>query len=171
MNFPPLTELLPHRPPFLLLRQVLTHGPTETVCETVFDPDFVRLFGGGDAAGGFTVPAAFALELIAQAMAVHDGLRRHGEAASQSPRRLAATRGLLLGSRRFELLVRTLPAGVPLRIVAGGDNDDGGNDGEASPAAASTGLVRFRGRVEDQAGTILAHGNVTVLETRSEFPG
>lgn len=150
--FPPLTELLPHRPPMLLLRGILHHAPMETVCKAFFDADFARLLGDENA-----VPAVFGLELIAQTMAVHDGLRRRAEG------RARATRGLLLGSRRFELLAPALPVGEILRVIATGEA------GEPTPAALA-GLVRFSGRVEDGAGRVLARGDVTVLEHRPAAP-
>ena len=133
--YPPIADLLPHRPPMLLLRAVLSHAPEETRCEACIDPDFAAACGG-------EAPAAFALEMIAQAAAAHHGL------ATRGPR---ATRGLLLGSRRLILHCRALPTGQPLRVVVRG-GDAAGN------------LMRFEGRVEDAAGRILAEGDATVLE-------
>lgn len=128
----------------LLLRGVLSHRRDETCCEGWFDEAFAQACGG-------TVPAAFGLELIAQAAAVHHGLRRRGE-GDVPP---AATRGLLLGSRRLSLGSRSLPVGEPLRITV---IDDGREPGPG-------GLIRFEGRVQDAAGRILASGDATVLES------
>lgn len=136
--FPPIAELLPHRPPMLLLRAVLSHAPGETWCEAGIDAGFAAACGG-------EAPAAFALELIAQAAAAHHGL------ATRGPQ---ATRGLLLGSRRLLLHCRALPTGEPLRVgIRGG--------------AAAGSLIRFEGRVEDAAGRLLAEGDATVLEELS----
>ncbi|MBV9128143.1 MAG: hypothetical protein JO117_08670 [Verrucomicrobia bacterium] len=150
-EFPALTELLPHRPPMLLLHRVLTHAAGETVCEAMFDAEFARYCCSTNAEAA--VPAAFCLELIAQTMAVHDGLLRRAEG------RPRATRGLLLGSRRFELHAPALPIATPLRVIARGQLNDA--------AVASAGLVRFDGRVESADGaTLYARGDVTVLEHR-----
>lgn len=143
--FPAPGELLPHRPPMLLLRAVLSHGRETTSCEGWFDEAFARACGG-------EVPAAFGLELIAQAAAVHHKLRQRGQGENHP----AATRGLLLGSRRLTLGGRSLPVGVSLRVTV----FDGGQ--EPGPG----GLIRFEGRVEDNAGRILASGDATVLEAR-----
>lgn len=139
--YPPITDLLPHRPPMLLLREVLSHSPAETCCEAVIEPGFAAACGG-------EAPAAFALEMIAQAAAAHHGLcLRH-----PGPR---ATRGLLLGSRRLQLGRRALPTGERLRVIVLGGN--------SAPVAGE--LIRFEGRVEDQTGQVLAAGDATVLET------
>ncbi len=140
--YPPIADLLPHRPPMLLLREVISHSPEETRCEAIIDADFAAACGG-------EAPAAFALEMIAQAAAAHHGLclREPG------PR---ATRGLLLGSRRFQLNGRALPTGQPLQVIVIG------------AAAPSGGLIRFEGRVEDLAGRVLASGDATVLESPAE---
>lgn len=100
------------------------------------------------------MPAAFGLELIAQAAAAHHGLRQRANGRSQPP----AARGLLLGSRRLALGGRSLPAGEPLKVTVG--------DGDQEPAPG--GLIRFEGRVEDAAGRWLASGDATVLEWRPD---
>ena len=146
-RFPPPGNLLPHRPPMLLLRSVLSHAPDETCCEGWIDGEFARFCGG-------EVPAAFGLELIAQTAAVHHGLT---QLAAGSPYR-RASRGLLLGSRRLEIGARTLPAGQPLRVTVTG--------GSTPPAPG--GLIRFEGRVVGPGGVMLARGDATVLEMRPD---
>ncbi len=141
----------------LLLRSVLSHTPDTTICEAFFDSAFMEACDPGPH-GGLLVPAAICLELVAQTMAVHDGLLRRAEG------RPRATRGLLLGSRKFELLARELPATAPLRVVASGQLND--------TTLASAGLVRFHGCVESLDGaTVFARGDVTVLEHRPPPPG
>ena len=142
-TFPPTGELLPHRPPMLLLRAVRSHAPGETVCEGVFDEAFARACGG-------EVPAAFGLELVAQAAAVHHALAQMAAGGVH----VRAGRGLLLGSRRLDLRVRSLPVGEALVVVVEGGGEPPGPGG----------LIRFEGRVEDAAGTVLARGDATVLE-------
>ena len=144
-RWPAPAELLPHRPPMLLLRAVLSHGPDETCCEGWLEASFAQLCGGN-------VPIAFALELIAQTAAVHHGLCELARGRGFT----RATRGLLLGSRRLQLLARTLPTTEPLRVTVVG--------GREPPNPG--GLIRFEGRVENGAGECLAMGDATVLEWR-----
>ncbi len=146
-SFPSPGDLLPHRPPMLLLRAILSHRPEETCCEGWFEETFARACGGA-------VPAAFGLELIAQAAAVHHGLRQRADGHSHDP----AARGLLLGSRRLALASRFLPASEALKVTV----LDGGQ--EPTPG----GLIRFEGRVEDASGRVLASGDATVLEWRPD---
>ncbi len=131
----------------LLLRAVRTHAPGETSCEAWFDEGFARACGG-------EVPAAFGLELIAQAAAVHHALAQ----VAAGGEHVRAARGLLLGSRRLNLRARTLPVGATLLVtVRGGDEPPGPG-----------GLIRFEGSVEDAGGQILASGDATVLEMRAD---
>lgn len=142
--FPAPGDLLPHRPPMLLLRAVLGHRPGETCCEACFGDDFARLCGG-------QVPVAFGLELIAQAAAVHHALSRlEGQGSHER-----APRGLLLGSRRLRMEARSLPTNEPLRVIVLGSQEPSGPGG----------LIRFEGRVEDAAGRLLVGGDATVLES------
>lgn len=131
----------------LLLRAVLSHRPEETCCEGWFDETFARACGG-------TVPAAFGLELIAQAAAVHHGLRQRADGRTHD----SAARGLLLGSRRLALGRGSLPVGEALTVTV--------LDGGQEPAPG--GLIRFEGRVEDAAGRVVASGDATVLEWRPD---
>lgn len=148
--FPSPAELLPHRPPMLLLEAVVSHQAGQTVCAARFDEGFAQ-HGGGE------VSAAFGLELIAQAAAVHHGLRQRAAGNGHPP----ATRGLLLGSRRLQLDARTLPVGATLHVTV----LDGG------PGPGSGGMIRFEGRVETVGGTALVSGDATVLEIRPEDVG
>jgi predicted hotdog family 3-hydroxylacyl-ACP dehydratase len=145
--WPAPARLLPHRPPMLLLRAVLGHSPGETCCEGWLEPAFAQLCGG-------EVPIAFALELIAQTAAVHHALCELAQGRGFT----RATRGLLLGSRRLQLLGRALPAAEPLQVTVFGGLEPPGPGG----------LIRFEGRVENAAGECLASGDATVLEWRPD---
>ena len=147
MSYPPPADLLPHRPPMLLLRAVLSHDPGETCCEGGFDPAFAAACGG-------EVSAAFGLEMIAQAAAVHHALV-HLDGGGEHTR---AAHGLLLGSRRLQLTGGPLPLGEPLRVTVLGGQEPPGPGG----------LIRFTGRVETAAGGLLASGDATVLEWRPD---
>ena len=144
-RFPAPGDLLPHRPPMLLLRAVISHAPDMTRCEAGFSPRFVEACGG-------EVAAAFGLEMIAQAAAVHHALRQRTETTAHT----AAVRGLLLGSRRLRLERGSLPLDRPLQVVVAGGLEPPGLGG----------LIRFEGRVEDAHGDVLVRGDATVLEER-----
>lgn len=144
---PPPADLLPHRPPMLLLVAVVSHEAGRTVCAARFDEGFASHTGG-------EVSAAFGLELIAQAAAVHHGL--HQLAAGKGP--APAARGLLLGSRRLRLDVRTLPVGEILHVTVV----------EGGAGAGSGGMIRFEGQVETIKGAALVSGDATVLEIRPD---
>jgi predicted hotdog family 3-hydroxylacyl-ACP dehydratase len=145
--WPAPARLLPHRPPMLLLRAVLGHSEAETCCEGWFDSDFAQFCGG-------VVPIAFALELIAQTAAVHHGLCELARGREFA----RAARGLLLGSRRLELLAAALPIAEPLKVTVFGGSEPPGLGG----------LIRFAGRVENAAGDLLAAGDATVIEVRPD---
>ena len=145
--FPSPAELLPHRPPMLLLTAVQSHGPGATTCLARFSPDFAEACGGG-------VSAVFGLELIAQTAAVHHGLRSR----ETGPSRPAATSGLLLGSRRLRFAQPRLPAGEDLRVTV--------FDGGPGPGAGA--MIRFEGQVETSGGKLLVSGDATVLEVRPD---
>ena len=149
VSFPSPGELLPHRPPMLLLRAVLAHRREETCCEGWFGESFVRACGG-------EVSSAFGLELIAQAAAVHHALCQGTDDYPHTP----AARGLLRGSRRLALGARSLPVNEPLRVTV--------IDGGQGPGLG--GLIRFEGQVENAAGQLLASGDATVLESRPDEP-
>ncbi len=131
----------------LLLRAVVAHASDMTRCEAGFSPRFVEACGG-------EVTAAFGLELIAQAAAVHHALRQRMENGGHVP----AARGLLLGSRTLRLGCRSLPTNEPLHVVVSGGQEPPGPGG----------LIRFEGRVEDADGGVLVNGDATVLEWRPD---
>ena len=131
----------------LLLRAVLTHTPGETYCEAHIGESFARTCGG-------KVTAAFGLELIAQAAAVHHALCQLETTGGH----IRAVRGLLLGSRRLLLATNALPTDEPLTVVVTGGQDPPGPGG----------LIRFEGRVE-ASGRTLVSGDATVLEWRPDI--
>ena len=104
-SFPDVAELVPQAPPMLLLKRVLEHESTHTICSvSVADS---ALFAEPDG----SVPSWLGLEYMAQCAAVHGGMvsRARGEA----PRP-----GLLLGSRRLSLLAAVFAAERMLRVTA-----------------------------------------------------
>ena len=90
-SFPPVAEVVPHKPPMLLLDQVLSYETDRVTCEVRIGPETPFLEDG-------LVPAVVGIEYMAQAVAAYAGLtaREQGKGAKI---------GFLLGCR--ELTLRT----------------------------------------------------------------
>lgn len=104
MTFPPLTELVPHRAPMLLLDRVVAADETGVTCAVDLRVDSVFARDGA-------VPAVVFLEYMAQAVAAFAGLRRRARGEAVSP-------GLLLGSREAVFHAREARAGDRLLVRA-----------------------------------------------------
>jgi predicted hotdog family 3-hydroxylacyl-ACP dehydratase len=101
LNIPAL-ELVPHRPPMLLIDSLIEAGEDYSICTASIRLDSVFLGDEG-------VPAITGIEYMAQAVAAHGGYldRLKGEAVKV---------GFLLGSPSFKTHVDVLPLGSLLRI-------------------------------------------------------
>ena len=66
-TYPPIVELVPHRPPMLLLDRVLSYDGECVVCETVLEHDSPFVEQGH-------VPALVGIEYMAQTIAAGAGL-------------------------------------------------------------------------------------------------
>ncbi len=101
--FPPLTELLPHRPPMLLLDELVAAEDASVTCRVTLrdDSPFVR---DGKA------PALVALEYFAQAVAALFAFKSYGSGAPPF-------RGLLLGARELDLSTPTLSVGETFEVL------------------------------------------------------
>jgi predicted hotdog family 3-hydroxylacyl-ACP dehydratase len=134
--FPPIVELVPHKPPMLLLDRVLSYSTNFVSCEVEIrtDSPFVR-----DGA----VPAIVGVEYMAQCVAAFAGLsaRDKGE-----PARI----GFLLGSRDLRVDADAFVVGDRLTIEA--RRDWGEND-----------LGSFACRVY-RGAAVLVHGRLTVYQ-------
>ena len=86
-DFPGIEQIVPHRAPMLLLAEVLEHDMKRTVCRV--DLAHAHLFQDPDG----SVAPWIGLELLAQCIAAHAGLRARLEGAPPKP-------GLFLGTRR-----------------------------------------------------------------------
>jgi len=112
--FPPITEVVPHRPPMLLLDRVLSYDGELVVCELVIEPSSPFAVGG-------EVPAIVGLEYMAQATAAGAGLSARGKG---QPARM----GFLLGCRNLTIAVDSFRVGDRLTVEARrtwGENDLG----------------------------------------------
>jgi predicted hotdog family 3-hydroxylacyl-ACP dehydratase len=140
-DLPPIASLLPHAPPMRWLLRVTAHAGDETECEA--DLGALRLIAGPDG----SVPAHAALELAAQCAAAHARL----VASEAGPPRI----GYLLGTRRFTLFARALPAKrqllVRVRRLWGGE----------------LGAVSFDSELRDaESGDVLASGRISCFTPR-----
>ena len=104
-SYPPIVELVPHRPPMLLLDRVLSYDGERVVCETVLGPDSPFAEQG-------EVPAVVGIEYMAQTIAAGAGLsaRDKGDQAGRM--------GFLLGCRNLSIAVDSFQVGDRLTIEA-----------------------------------------------------
>lgn len=101
MSFPPVAELVPQRPPMLLLDAVLAAEGGSITCAAEVRPDNLFIRDG-------RAPAATVLEYMAQAIAAERGLEAKGPPAM----------GLIAACRSLELHADHLVAGDRLEITA-----------------------------------------------------
>jgi predicted hotdog family 3-hydroxylacyl-ACP dehydratase len=111
-----LCDLLPHRPPMLLLDRLLAGDSTFARAEASVDADH-RFFEEGKG-----VPAWALVELFAQTAALIGGLKSRAEG-------VPVPQGFLLGTRRLECPVSHVPAETKLVIEARTEFADGSGMG------------------------------------------
>ena len=102
MSKPQLRDLVPHRPPMLLLDELVSSDDEHTVCAVTIRPDSMFAEAG-------RVPAWVALEYCAQCVAVFAGLRARSRG---EPPRL----GLLVAARDLTLEVDAFEQGDVLQV-------------------------------------------------------
>ena len=103
-GFGPVADYLPHRPPMLLIDEIVEVSELRAVCRTTIHPDCVF------AIDGVVHPSAM-IEVVAQTCAIFAGVRG---ARDGNPPRL----GLLIACREVELAVDRFVIGDVLTIVA-----------------------------------------------------
>ena len=101
----PIADLLPHRPPMLLLDAVVARDAETLTARVVPRPDMPFFVAGQG------MPAHAALEWMAQCCGAFVGARALDTGG-------AARIGFLLGSRNFQCQVAWFAAGMALDIVA-----------------------------------------------------
>jgi predicted hotdog family 3-hydroxylacyl-ACP dehydratase len=140
MTFPPVVELLPHRPPMVAIDAVVASGAAATIAQARVWPDHALLREG-------RLPGLAALELIAQTTAARRGLelRARGEA----PRT-----GFVVGVPLLVVHVDGVEVGRLLRVVVRPVGDEGEH-----------GLRSYQGEVHD-GDTRIAEGTIQVFEPR-----
>lgn len=104
MSFPPIAELLPQRPPMLLLDEVTAVSDDAVTCAAELRPDNLFVREG-------RAPAAAVLEYMAQAIAAHAGLQARAQGRPPA-------RGLVVACRDLVLHADALLPGDRLRVEA-----------------------------------------------------
>lgn len=132
----PLDELVAHRPPMRFLDRVLEVDESNAVAETVVTPNNPLFVPGRG------LPAYAGLEMMAQAIAAIDGMKRKLEG-------LPPKIGFLLGCRRYEVSCNDFAENARLRIVAKMVFSDGA-------------MFAFECRIEGADGVELARANMSV---------
>ena len=133
----PLDELVAHRPPMRFLDRMLAVNDTKAVAETTVRSDN-PLFVGGEG-----LPAYVGLEMMAQAIATIDGLKRKLEG-------LPPKIGFLLGCRRYNVVCAHFAENARLTITSNMVFSDGA-------------MFAFECRIDDEDGVMLANANMNVF--------
>ena len=134
-GLPPIENLIPHRPPMLLIDEVIEHEGLRVVCRTTIREDMPFVQDG-------TVPVMLALELFAQSAASLVAL-----IASRGGAPLSG--GAILGSRQIDLHGESFSVGDVLEIHC-----------EERMALGMTAQIQCSLRRE---GELLAEGSINVM--------
>jgi predicted hotdog family 3-hydroxylacyl-ACP dehydratase len=135
-SFPPVAEVVPHKPPMLLLDQVLSYGDDRVTCEVRIGPDTPFLEED-------MVPAVVGIEYMAQTVAAYAGLTARGQGK-------AARIGFLLGCRDLKITTDGFALGDRLVV-------------EAHRTWGESDLGSFACKVE-RDGELLLQGVLTVYQ-------
>ena len=103
-KYPPIEQLLPHRPPMILIDRLVWTNGVATVCEVSIRPHSMFI-------QAVRVPAFVGIEYMAQTVAAHGGYQSYLEGQPVAV-------GLLLGTRRLETRCQFFELGQTLRIEA-----------------------------------------------------
>lgn len=133
----PLDDLIAHRPPMRFLDRMITVDDTVAVAETTVRSDNPMFVPGRG------LPAYSGLEMMAQAIAAIDGMKRKTEG-------LPPKIGFLLGCRRYSVACRDFAENARLRITANMVFSDGA-------------MFAFECRIDDESGAMLANANMNVF--------
>ena len=137
-ELPPVTEVLPHRPPVLLLDRVLSHDTEETVARVTIAADqWLRRADG-------SAPPWLALEYMAQCVAAHEGLLARDEGRP-------LPRGYLMGAHGLRLHAAGFAAGEQLEVRA-----------SRFRGRPGLGVLSHVCSISSQEGELLAEGRLSV---------
>ncbi|MCB9566572.1 MAG: hypothetical protein H6710_05060 [Myxococcales bacterium] len=139
---PSVAVMLPHRPPMVLIDAVVAYEGDTITCRRTIAADEPYVEEGG------VVPAAVAIEYIAQAVAVQRGV-------DGWLRGLPVSKGVLAAARALELHVDALAVGDELTI-------------RAQALGQMAHIASFRGVVE-RRGEVVAEAQIQVAEVGDEL--
>src|ERR1700722_6980635 len=133
----PLDELISHRRPMCFLDRIVSVSDRQAVAETLVAADNPLFVCGRG------LPAYAGLEMMAQAIAAIDGMKRKLNG-------LPPKTGFLLGCRRYTVQRPIFEENMRLRIFADMVFDDGA-------------MFAFECRIDDENDVPLAHANMSVF--------
>ena len=93
-TFPPVADVVPHKPPMLLLDRVLSYETDRVTCEVRIGPETPFLEDG-------LVPAVVGIEYMAQTVAAYAGLTAREQGKDAKIGFLLGCRDLTLGTEGF----------------------------------------------------------------------
>ena len=128
----PIDEFVAHRPPMRLLDRIIAISENEAVAETVVRADNPFFEPGRG------IPAYVGLEMMAQAIAAIDGMKRQNSG-------LPAKIGFLLGCRRYAVRRASFEENTRLTIAAKMVFGDGA-------------MFAFDCRIDDERGEVATAG-------------
>ena len=104
LQYPPLEQLLPYRPPMILLDRMIDATDRGSMCEVTIGPQTLFIEPAG-------VPAFVGLEYMAQAVAAYAGYKSF---LADAPRAV----GFLLGTPQLKTYCQFFDSGQTLQIQA-----------------------------------------------------
>lgn len=138
VQYPPLEQLLPHRPPMILIDRMIDATDAGSTCEVTIGPQTLFMEPGG-------VPAFVGLEYMAQAVAAYGGYKSYlaGEPMAM---------GFLLGIPQLKTYCQLFDCGQTLQVQVThvwGDNE----------------LMQFHCTIHDAlTGKLLQQAELTVFK-------
>jgi predicted hotdog family 3-hydroxylacyl-ACP dehydratase len=142
-KFPPVAEFLPHKPPMVLVDEIVSYEPAKKQIAVAVNISPESAFYD-DTLGG--VPNLIAIEYMAQASAALAEIAQKQDDPSAAPRP-----GMLLGTRKLNLLIDKFESGKRYLISSKDVFDDGTTasfeceiKNESAEVVASAALTAYR---------------------------
>ena len=140
VQYPPLEQLLPHRPPMILIDRMIDATDAGSTCEVTIGPQTLFMGPGG-------VPAFVGLEYMAQAVAAYGGYKSY---LAGEPMAI----GFLLGIPQLKTYCQLFDCGQTLQVQVThvwGDNE----------------LMQFHYTIHDAlTGKLLQQAELTVFKPK-----
>jgi predicted hotdog family 3-hydroxylacyl-ACP dehydratase len=140
VQYPPLEQLLPHRPPMILIDRMIDATDAGSTCEVTIGPQTLFMEPGG-------VPAFVGLEYMAQAVAAYGGYKSYlaGEPMAM---------GFLLGIPQLKTYCQLFDCGQTLQV-------------QVTHVWGDKELMQFHCTIHDAlTGKLLQQAELTVFKPR-----